>query len=73
MGDEELPWPKGWSRGRNAIRKEAFIAALPTAGMTGLSQVDSLASLSGKVVLTVGAGGAVGSFAPQFAWTPARA
>jgi NADPH2:quinone reductase len=42
-------------------------AALPTAGMTGLSLVDSLEPLSGKTVLIVGAGGGVGSFATQFA------
>jgi NADPH2:quinone reductase len=45
----------------------AVAAALPTAGMTGLSLVDLLEPLSGKTVLIVGAGGGVGSFATQFA------
>lgn len=46
----------------------AVAAALPTAGMTGLSIVeDVLGSLTGKIVLIVGAGGGVGSFATQFA------
>jgi NADPH:quinone reductase-like Zn-dependent oxidoreductase len=42
-------------------------AALPTAGMTGLSLVEELGPLAGKTVLIVGAGGGVGSFASQFA------
>ncbi len=42
-------------------------AALPTAGMTGLSLVEGLTPLAGKTVLIVGAGGGVGSFASQFA------
>jgi NADPH:quinone reductase len=42
-------------------------AALPTSGMTGLTLVQSLASLSEKTVLIVGAGGGVGSFATQLA------
>ena len=42
-------------------------ASAPTAGMTGLSLVESLGPLSGKSVLIVGAGGGVGSFATQFA------
>jgi NADPH:quinone reductase-like Zn-dependent oxidoreductase len=42
-------------------------AALPTAGMTGLSLVEMLEPLAGKTVLIVGAGGGVGSFASQFA------
>jgi NADPH:quinone reductase-like Zn-dependent oxidoreductase len=42
-------------------------AALPTAGMTGLSLVELLTPLAGKTVLIVGAGGGVGSFASQFA------
>jgi NADPH2:quinone reductase len=42
-------------------------AALPTAGGTGLALVDLLEPLDGKTVLIVGAGGAVGSFATQFA------
>ena len=41
-------------------------AALPTAGMTGLSLVEMLTPLAGKTVLIVGAGGGVGSFASQF-------
>ncbi len=42
-------------------------AALPIAGMTGLSLVEGLTPLAGKTVLVVGAGGGVGSFASQFA------
>jgi NADPH:quinone reductase len=42
-------------------------AALPIAGMTGLSLVEGLTPLAGKTVLIVGAGGGVGSFATQFA------
>jgi NADPH2:quinone reductase len=42
-------------------------AALPTAGSTGLDLVESLQPLEGKLVLIVGAGGGVGSFATQFA------
>jgi NADPH:quinone reductase len=42
-------------------------ASAPTAGMTGLSIVDSLAPLDRKSVLIVGAAGGVGSFATQFA------
>jgi NADPH:quinone reductase-like Zn-dependent oxidoreductase len=42
-------------------------ASAPTAGMTGLSIVDALASLDGKTVLIVGAAGGVRSFATQFA------
>jgi NADPH2:quinone reductase len=42
-------------------------AALPTAGCTGLDLVESLQPLDGKLVLIVGAGGGVGSFATQFA------
>ena len=42
-------------------------AALPTAGMAGLSLADSLEPLAGKTVLITGAGGGVGSFATQFA------
>ena len=43
-------------------------AALPTAGMTGVYLVeDVLGPLTGKVVLIVGAGGGIGSFATQFA------
>jgi NADPH:quinone reductase-like Zn-dependent oxidoreductase len=42
-------------------------AALPTAGLTGLSLVEMLMPLAGKTVLIVGAGGGVGSFACQFA------
>jgi NADPH:quinone reductase len=45
----------------------AVAASAPTAGMTGLSIVDSLAPLDGKSVLIVGAAGGVGSFATQFA------
>lgn len=43
-------------------------AALPTAGMAGLSLVaDVLGPLTGKTMLIVGAGGGVGTFATQFA------
>jgi NADPH2:quinone reductase len=42
-------------------------ASAPTAGMTGLSIVESLAPLDGKTLLMVGAAGGVGSFATQFA------
>src|SRR4051794_13763863 len=45
----------------------AVAAAAPTAGMTGLAIVESLAPLDGKRVLIVGAAGGVGSFATQFA------
>ena len=45
----------------------AVASSTPTAGMTGLSIVESLAPLDGKSVLIVGAGGGVGSFATQFA------
>jgi NADPH2:quinone reductase len=45
----------------------AVAASAPTAGMTGLSIVESLPPLSGKSVLIVGAAGGVGSFATQFA------
>ena len=45
----------------------AVAASAPTVGMTGLSIVESLAPLDGKVVLIVGAAGGVGSFATQFA------
>ena len=43
------------------------VAALPTAGGTGLALVELLGPLAGKTVLIVGAGGGVGSFATQFA------
>jgi NADPH2:quinone reductase len=42
-------------------------ATVPTAGGTGMSLVDSLEPLDGQVVLVIGAGGGVGSFATQFA------
>jgi NADPH:quinone reductase-like Zn-dependent oxidoreductase len=45
----------------------AVAASAPTAGMTGLSIVESLPPLEGKSVLIVGAAGGVGSFATQFA------
>jgi NADPH:quinone reductase len=45
----------------------AVAAAVPTPGMSGLAIVESLAPVSGKTVLIVGAGGGVGSFATQFA------
>jgi NADPH2:quinone reductase len=46
---------------------DSVAASLPTAGGTGLALVDLLEPLAGKVVLIVGAGGGVGSFATQFA------
>jgi len=46
---------------------DVVAAALPTAGVTGLSLVDLLEPLADKTVLIVGAGGGVGSFATQFA------
>jgi NADPH2:quinone reductase len=42
-------------------------ATLPTAGGTGMSLVDLVEPLDGQVVLLIGAGGGVGSFATQFA------
>lgn len=45
----------------------AVAASAPTAGMTGLSIIESLPPLEGKSVLIVGAAGGVGSFATQFA------
>jgi NADPH2:quinone reductase len=42
-------------------------AAAPTAGATGLSLVDLLEPAEDRVVLIVGAGGGVGTFATQFA------
>ncbi len=42
-------------------------AAAPTAGTTGLSLVDLLEPAEDQVVLIVGAGGGVGTFATQFA------
>jgi NADPH:quinone reductase-like Zn-dependent oxidoreductase len=42
-------------------------AAAPTAGTTGLSLIDLLEPAESQVVLIVGAGGGVGSFATQFA------
>jgi NADPH:quinone reductase len=45
----------------------AVAASAPTAGMTALAIVESLAPLDGKSVLIVGAAGGVGSFATQFA------
>jgi NADPH2:quinone reductase len=45
----------------------AVAASAPTAGMTGLSIVESIAPLDGNSVLIVGAAGGVGSFATQFA------
>jgi NADPH:quinone reductase len=42
-------------------------AAAPTAGATGLSLVDLLEPAEDQVVLIVGAGGGVGTFATQFA------
>jgi len=44
-------------------------AALPTAGMAGLSLIEQLGPVNDKTVLIVGAGGGVGSFATQFAVT----
>jgi len=47
---------------------DAVVAAsAPTAGMTGLSIIDMLPPLADQVVLIVGAGGGVGTFATQFA------
>jgi NADPH2:quinone reductase len=46
---------------------DVVAAALPTAGGAGLAVVDLLEPLAGKMVLIVGAGGGVGSFATQFA------
>jgi NADPH:quinone reductase len=46
----------------------AVAAALPTAGMAGLSLVEEVsAPLNDRTVLIVGAGGGVGAFATQFA------
>ncbi len=45
----------------------AMAAAAPTAGLTGLSLVELLEPLDDQVVLIVGAGGGVGTFATQFA------
>ena len=42
-------------------------AAIPTAGGTGLTLVESLEPLEDKTVLVIGAGGAVASFAIQYA------
>jgi NADPH:quinone reductase len=42
-------------------------ASAPTAGGTGLSLIDLLEPLEGQVVLLIGAGGGVGTFAAQFA------
>jgi NADPH2:quinone reductase len=42
-------------------------AAAPTAGGTGMSLIDLVEPLEGQVVLVIGAGGGVGSFATQFA------
>src|SRR4029077_14650080 len=46
---------------------DVVAAALPTAGGAGLALVDLLEPLTDKIVLIVGAGGGVGSFATQFA------
>jgi NADPH:quinone reductase-like Zn-dependent oxidoreductase len=46
---------------------DSVAAALPTAGGTGLALVDLVKPLTGKIVVIVGAGGGVGSFATQFA------
>ncbi len=46
---------------------DVVAAALPTAGGSGLALVDLLKPLTDKMVLIVGAGGGVGSFATQFA------
>jgi NADPH:quinone reductase len=46
---------------------DVVAAALPTAGGSGLALVDLLEPLTDKLVLIVGAGGGVGSFATQFA------
>jgi NADPH2:quinone reductase len=42
-------------------------AAIPTAGITALEIVESVAPLSGKTVLMVGAAGGIGSYATQLA------
>jgi NADPH:quinone reductase len=42
-------------------------AAVPTAGLTGLSLVDLVEPLDDQVVLIIGAAGGVGTFATQFA------
>jgi NADPH2:quinone reductase len=42
-------------------------AAVPTAGLTGLSLVDLVEPLDDQVVLIIGAAGGVGAFATQFA------
>lgn len=42
-------------------------AAVPTAGMTGLSLVDLVEPLDDQVVVIIGAAGGVGAFATQFA------
>jgi NADPH:quinone reductase-like Zn-dependent oxidoreductase len=42
-------------------------AAAPTAGTTGLSIIDELEPAEAQVILIVGAGGGVGTFATQFA------
>jgi len=42
-------------------------AALPTAGVTAIEIAESLAPLEGKIVLIIGAAGAVGSFLTQLA------
>jgi NADPH:quinone reductase len=42
-------------------------AAAPTVGTTGLSLIEMVEPLEGRVVLIIGAGGGVGSFATQFA------
>jgi NADPH:quinone reductase len=42
-------------------------ATAPTAGGTGMSLIDLVEPLDGQVVLVIGAGGGVGSFATQFA------
>ena len=41
-------------------------AALPTVGVTAMEIAESLAPLDGKIVLIIGAAGAVGSFLTQF-------
>jgi NADPH:quinone reductase-like Zn-dependent oxidoreductase len=46
---------------------EVVAASLPTAGGAGQALVDLLEPLGDKIVLIVGAGGGVGSFATQFA------
>jgi NADPH:quinone reductase len=45
----------------------ALAASAPTAGGTGLSLIDVLDPLQDQVVLLIGAGGGVGTFASQFA------